>query len=113
MAFVEEGGEAVKMTADEHGKLVEEYGAEDAAGAISYLSLYKGDKPYKNKSDYLSIRRWAMDAYLERKARQAKPAQQAPSSPLPSYEEERRAQRERSSERLRAANERLREAGIL
>lgn len=110
MVFVEEGGVAVKMTAAEHDKLVEEYGAEDAAGAIAYLSLYKGEKPYKTKSDYLAIRRWVIDAYRERKARKGTaPA----SSPLPSYEEERRAQKERSSERLRAANERLREAGIL
>lgn len=53
----------VSLTQEEYGKLVSEYGEGDARGAIDYLAGYKVEKAYKNKDDYLSIRRWVIDAY--------------------------------------------------
>ena len=53
----------VKLTEEEHGRLVEEFGAEFTKGCIDYLADYKVEKSYKNKDDNLTIRRWVIDAY--------------------------------------------------
>lgn len=56
--------ENVKLTDDEAIKLHEEYG-EDAIGIVDFLSAYRAEKGYKNKSDYLSIKRWVVDAFYK------------------------------------------------
>lgn len=56
--------ENVKLTDDEATKLHEEFG-EDAIGIVDFLSAYRAEKGYKNKSDYLSIKRWVVDAFYK------------------------------------------------
>ena len=55
----------VSLTDNEHLKLHIDFGNENEL--IEYLSIYKEDKPYKNKSDYLSIRRWVVEAVKKKK----------------------------------------------
>ena len=57
----------VKLTAEEYKKLCEDYGEQKTTAAIDFLDLYIGEKDYKTKSHYLTIRRWVMDAVSERK----------------------------------------------
>jgi len=52
----------VKLTHIEYEKLIDEYGQGRANKAIEFLSSYREEKGYKNKSDYLSIKRWVFDA---------------------------------------------------
>ncbi len=54
-----EGYENVRLTDDEHGKLVAKFGERDAASWITELSLAKASKGYKSKSDYATILAWA------------------------------------------------------
>jgi hypothetical protein len=68
----------VEMTDEEHQKLVAEYGAFDTSEAIQFLSEYKADKPYKNKSDYLTIRRWVVNAVRERRLKASKSGSSPP-----------------------------------
>ena len=91
------------MLRSERAKLDEAYGEKDAAEAVDYLSLYKGEKPYKSKSDYLAIRRWVIDAVRERRARAAKTAaMEAASAPKPSAADEIAQKNRRIAEGLRA-----------
>lgn len=53
----------VRLTEEERKKLAEEFGEEVTKGCIDYLADYKVEKSYKNKDDYLTIRRWVIDAY--------------------------------------------------
>lgn len=99
--YREEGGQPVKMSSDERANLNEEYGAADAAAAVTYLSLYKGEKPYKSKSDYLAIRRWVIDAVRERRARELRAKAMPASTPYES-QEERDAKARRIAEGLAA-----------
>lgn len=57
--------ENVRMTEEEHGKLMEEFGAEAAAWMIDRLNAFKGSKGKTYKSDYLAIRSWVVDSYNE------------------------------------------------
>lgn len=57
----------VKLRPSEYRKLVQEFGEQDAKGMIRYFSRYRQEKGYKNKEDYLSIRRWVVKAYYENK----------------------------------------------
>lgn len=57
----------VKLTKEEFEKLNSEYGESKASAMIEYLSTYREEKGYKNKSDYLSIRRWVSDAVDKQK----------------------------------------------
>jgi hypothetical protein len=52
----------VLLSDEEHQKLNTEYGESKTNSMIEYLSSYREEKGYKNKSDYLSIRRWVSDA---------------------------------------------------
>lgn len=56
--------ENVLLTDEEAQKLHNEFG-DDAIGIVDYLSSYRAEKGYKNKSDYLSIKRWVANAYFE------------------------------------------------
>ena len=46
----------------EHEELLKDFGKEDVDKSYDYLSSYKLEKSYKTKSDYLTIRRWVVDA---------------------------------------------------
>jgi hypothetical protein len=52
----------ITLTEDEHRKLCGEYGDIMTQAIISYLDSYKVEKAYKTKSDYLTIKRWVVDA---------------------------------------------------
>lgn len=52
----------VKLTPKEFETLIEEHGQERTNKAIEFLSSYREEKGYKNKSDYLSIKRWVFEA---------------------------------------------------
>lgn len=54
----------VLLTDEEAQKLHNEFG-NDAVGIVEFLSAYRAEKGYKNKSDYLSIKRWVAKAYYE------------------------------------------------
>ena len=83
----------VRLTEDEHSKLEEKYGA-DVEGIIHWFSLYKQEKHYSTKSDYLAILRWVADAYYERQQKQSRPIYQpqpVKSKAQENYEERQRA----------------------
>lgn len=85
----------VRLTEDEHSKLEERYGP-DAEEIIKFLSLYKQEKNYTTKSDYLTILRWVADAYYEKqnkmmRASTYQPPQQVKSKAQENYEERQRA----------------------
>jgi hypothetical protein len=46
----------------EHEELLKDFGKEEVDKSYDYLSSYKLEKSYKTKSDYLTIRRWVIDA---------------------------------------------------
>jgi hypothetical protein len=52
----------VLLTEDENQKLVSEFGKDTIEKAYEFLSSYKLEKSYSTKSDYLTIRRWVLDA---------------------------------------------------
>lgn len=58
--------ENVELTNDEFNKLINEYGTEKTMLAIDFLGSYKIEKPYRTKSDYLTLRRWVFKAVEER-----------------------------------------------
>jgi len=57
----------IKIKPDEFEKLCNEFTQDTSEKAISYLSDYKVEKAYKTKSDYLTIRRWVVDAVTKQK----------------------------------------------
>jgi hypothetical protein len=52
----------ISLTESENEKLVSEYGEDIVRKCYDYLSSYKVEKSYSTKSDYLTIRRWVLDA---------------------------------------------------
>ena len=52
----------VLLTENENEKLVSEFGKDTIEKAYDFLSSYKIEKSYSTKSDYLTIRRWVLDA---------------------------------------------------
>lgn len=52
----------ILLTEKENEKLVIEYGEEIVRKCYEFLSSYKVEKSYSTKSDYLTIRRWVLDA---------------------------------------------------
>jgi len=52
----------VLLKKTEYEKLCADFGINTAIAAIEFLDLYKQEKKYITKSDYLSIRRWVIDA---------------------------------------------------
>ena len=57
--------ENILLTQKEHLQLVAEFGEKYVIDFYEYLSAYKIEKSYKTKSDYLTIRRWVVDAILK------------------------------------------------
>ena len=56
----------VLLSDEEYQKLISEYGKEKTNKAVEFLSNYREEKGYKNKNDYLSIRRWVVGAVEEK-----------------------------------------------
>ena len=52
----------VTLSKDEMQKLIDKHGEYKTNELIEFLSAYREDKGYKNKSDYLAIGRWVVDA---------------------------------------------------
>lgn len=52
----------VSLTEVEYQKLITEIGETLTQSCIDYLDSYKIEKSYKTKSDYLTIKRWVVDA---------------------------------------------------
>lgn len=55
----------VKLTDEEHQKLVDEFGQDGTDAIIKILDTYKGSSGKKYKSDYLAIRNWVVDRYKQ------------------------------------------------
>jgi hypothetical protein len=64
----DKGGKKIKfrdniaLTEKENLQLNSEYGSMEVNRFYDYLSAYKIEKSYKTKSDYLTIKRWVVDA---------------------------------------------------
>lgn len=58
-------GEYVRMTEEEHQKLVDAYGPEMAARMVEVLDNYKGSKGKTYKNDYRAILSWVADRVKE------------------------------------------------
>tara|TARA_R110000868_G_scaffold204221_1_gene452233 strand:- start:56 stop:802 length:747 start_codon:yes stop_codon:yes gene_type:complete len=52
----------ISLTENENQKLVSEFGKDTIDKAYEFLSSYKIEKSYTTKSDYLTIRRWVLEA---------------------------------------------------
>jgi hypothetical protein len=52
----------ISLLEEENEKLLQEYGFDFIARVYDFLSSYKIEKGYKTKSDYLTIKRWVIDA---------------------------------------------------
>lgn len=61
----------VKLTAEEHEKLIAAYGEDKTADAVAFLDIHLGARAGKDpyKSHYLALRKWVFDAVEERKAK--------------------------------------------
>jgi len=57
--------ENILLTQKEHSQLVAEFGEKHVIDFYEYLAAYKVEKSYKTKSDYLTIKRWVVDAILK------------------------------------------------
>jgi len=57
--------ENILLTNKEHLQLVADFGEKHVIDFYDYLSAYKIEKSYKTKSDYLTIKRWVVDAVLK------------------------------------------------
>lgn len=57
----------VRLTDAEYARFIEEYGEANTKIIINFLSAYRKDKGYKNKDDNLAIRRWVINACMEKK----------------------------------------------
>jgi hypothetical protein len=56
----------VLLTEDQRAKLIDEYGEDLTAKAITFLDEYIEMKGYKAKNHYLAIKKWVIDAVKER-----------------------------------------------
>lgn len=63
----------VALTENEYSELVTTHGQQAADNMISMLNDYKEAKGADYKSDYAAIRKWVVDAYNERQAKNPKP----------------------------------------
>jgi hypothetical protein len=52
----------ISLSEKENLNLISEYGENVVSELYDYLSAYKIEKSYKTKSDYLTIKRWVVDA---------------------------------------------------
>lgn len=66
----------IQLTEDEYLKLISFHGEILTSKSIQYLSNYKVEKNYKTKSDYLTIKRWVIDAVKDKGGNNANTASQ-------------------------------------
>lgn len=52
----------ISLTKNENEKLITEFGKDAVEKSYDFLSSYKVEKSYSTKSDYLTIRRWVLNA---------------------------------------------------
>jgi hypothetical protein len=52
----------ISLTEKDNEKLISEFGKDAVEKSYDFLSSYKIEKSYSTKSDYLTIRRWVLDA---------------------------------------------------
>ena len=52
----------ISLTEKDNEKLISEFGKDAVEKSYDFLSSYKVEKSYSTKSDYLTIRRWVLDA---------------------------------------------------
>lgn len=52
----------ISLLEKEHENLIADFGTSEVNKFYDYLSAYKIEKTYKTKSDYLTIKRWVVDA---------------------------------------------------
>ena len=52
----------ISLTEKDNEKLISEFGKDIVDKSYDFLSSYKVEKSYSTKSDYLTIRRWVLDA---------------------------------------------------
>lgn len=64
--------EHVKLTDEEHAKLIKDYSDSVIQEAIAFLDAYIEEKAYKAKNHNLTIRRWVIQAVEEARAKKAK-----------------------------------------
>ena len=57
----------VRLTTEEKKRLEQEFGSDITADAIEYLSMWKEEKGKRTKNDNLAIRRWVINAVVERR----------------------------------------------
>ena len=76
----------VRLTSEEYQRLCEEHTKDVADGAIQLLSMWKEEKGRVVKNDNLALRRWAIDADLERRNRRGSNGGAAPSKPKIDWE---------------------------
>jgi hypothetical protein len=50
------------LTEKDNEKLISEFGKDAVEKSYDYLSSYKFEKSYSTKKDYLTIRRWVLEA---------------------------------------------------
>ena len=74
-AHMENINENININKNELDKLNKDYGEEVTKKAIQYLSDYKIEKNYKTKSDYLTLKRWVVNAVKEREIKNANTSQ--------------------------------------
>jgi hypothetical protein len=56
----------IVLSENENEKLISEYGQDFVNACYDLLSSYKIEKSYTTKSDYLTIKRWVVDAVMEK-----------------------------------------------
>lgn len=59
----------VKLTTEEHRRLIEQYGEDDTAEAVRFLDEYIEEKGYKSKSHYLTMKKWVYNAVNEHRGK--------------------------------------------
>lgn len=59
----------VKLTDEEHRRLIEQYGEDDTAEAVRILDEYIEEKGYKTKNHYLTMKKWVFNAVNERRGK--------------------------------------------
>lgn len=59
----------VRLTDEEHAKLIDQYGEADTEAAIRILDEYIEEKGNKSKNHYLTMRKWVFNAVNEQRQR--------------------------------------------
>lgn len=69
LTFLNLSMDNIKIYPDEYEKLTKEFTEHITNESIKFLSAYKIEKGYTTKSDYLTIRRWVINAVKEKIAK--------------------------------------------